>query len=273
MNKNFPAALPNVITSFWRNRDLIVRMAKREVVGRYRGSVMGLLWSFFNPLLMLIVYTFVFSFVFKARWGLDTSNKTEFAVILFAGLIIYNLFAECLIRAPNLILNNINYVKKVVFPLEILPWIVLGSALFHAAISTAILLVFAGLIDHSIPLTAFYFPLILLPFMFFVMGASWFLASLGVFIRDVGQAMGIITTILLFVSPIFYPLTTLPAPYRNLLYLNPLTFVVDQTRQVLLLGNAPHWPVWCVYSICSLLFAWAGLWWFQKTRKGFADVL
>jgi lipopolysaccharide transport system permease protein len=262
-----------VLISFWRYRELIVQMAKREVIGRYRGSIMGLLWSFFNPLLLLLIYTFVFGFIFKTRWGINTDNKTEFAILLFAGLIIYNLLAECLNRAPNLILSNTNYVKKVVFPLEILPWVTLGSALFHMLISIVILLLFFIIINHAIPWTAFYFPLVLLPFIFFIMGAMWFLAALGVFIRDISQIMGIITTGLLFMSPIFYPVTMLPAAYQHYLYLNPLTFIVEQTRAVLLLGNSPQWLAWGGYFIGGFLFASLGLWWFQKARKGFADVL
>ena len=124
--------------SVWRNRSLIVAMVKREVVGRYRGSIMGLAWSFFSPLLMLMIYTFVFSVVFKARWGVGgEESKTDFAIILFVGMIVHGLFAECVNRAPALILSNVNYVKKVIFPLEILPWVAFGSALFHTAISVA----------------------------------------------------------------------------------------------------------------------------------------
>lgn len=274
MNKNPTISPLSVFSSFWRYRDLIVRMTKREVLGRYRGSVMGLLWSFFNPILMLAIYTFVFSVIFKARWGLHIDSKTEFAILLFAGLIIFNMFSECINRSPNLILNNVNYVKKVIFPLEILPWVGLFSALFHALVSTVILLLFYLLINHSLHWTALYFPVILFPFIFFIMAGSWFLASFGVYVRDVGQAIGVITTIVMFLTPIFYPLTSLPPVYQKyVLYFNPLTFVVDQARNVLVFGLPPHWLGLGIYFVCSVLVAWLGLWWFQKTRHGFADVL
>lgn len=274
MNKKSSTSPFSVFGSFWRYRDLIIRMTKREVIGRYRGSAMGLLWSFFNPILMLAIYTFVFSVIFKARWNVSVTSKTEFAILLFAGLIIFNLFSECINRSPNLILSNVNYVKKVIFPLEILPWISLCSALFHALISTVILLLFYFIINHSIHWTALYFPLILLPFLFFIMAGSWFLASLGVFVRDVGQAIGILTTVTMFLTPIFYPITSLPLHYQKfILIINPLTFIVDQARNVLVFGLSPHWNGLLIYLICSILVAWFGLWWFQKTRQGFADVI
>lgn len=273
MKKNRWVSPLTVLTSFWRHRDLIIRMAKREVIGRYRGSMMGLLWSFFNPVLMLLVYTFFFSVIFQARWGVSVMSKTEFAVALFSGLIVYNLFAECINRAPQLIIANVNYVKKVVFPLEILPWVSLCSALFHALISTAVLLLFFLGLNHYLPWTIVYFPLVLVPFVFFVMGLSWFLAALGVFVRDVGQATGVFTSVMLFLSPIFYPVTALPEAYRSLLYLNPLTIIIDQARAVLIFGNTPHWGHWGWYCLISFVFAWLGLWWFQKTRHAFADVV
>ena len=185
--QHFSASPKEMLASLWRHRGLIKASAKREVLGRYRGSVMGLLWSFFNPLFMLAVYTFVFSEVFKMRWSAGSESKTEFALVLFAGLIVFNLFAECINRAPSLILSNVNYVKKVVFPLEVLPFVGLLSALFHGAISLGVWLL-AYLVLFGIPHpTALYLPLIVLPFILFIMGLSWALASLGVYLRDVAQ--------------------------------------------------------------------------------------
>lgn len=262
-----------MFASLWRNRELIKASAKREVLGRYRGSFLGLLWSFFNPLFMLAVYTFVFSVVFKARWNVESDSKTEFALVLFAGLLVFNLFAECINRAPGLILSSTNYVKKVVFPLEILPFVGLLSALFHTLISLGVWLI-AYTLFFGIPhLTAFYLPLVLLPFCLFLMGLSWALASLGVFLRDVSQFIGLLTTALMFLSPIFYPATALPEDYRHILYLNPLTTVVEQTRDVLFWGKTPDLFMLGVYSVVTLGIAWLGFAWFQKTRKGFADVL
>lgn len=271
--RKFPPSLFEMFASLWRNRRLIKASANREVLGRYRGSFMGILWSFFNPLFMLAVYTFVFSVVFKARWNTASDSKTEFALVLFAGLIVFSLFAECINRAPSLIVSNVNYVKKVVFPLEILPWVTLGSALFHGSISLMVWLV-AYVIFFGIPhATVLYLPLIMAPFVLFIMGVSWLLASLGVYLRDVSQFIGILTTVLMFMSPIFYPATALPETYRHLLYLNPITPVVEQTRDVLFWGKAPDFPMLGIYMVVSAFIAWLGFAWFQKTRKGFADVL
>ncbi len=262
-----------MFASLLRNRELIKASARREVLGRYRGSYLGLLWSFFNPLFMLAVYTFVFSVVFKARWNLESDSKTEFALVLFAGLIVFNLFGETINRAPSLILNNPNYVKKVIFPLEILPVIALISALFHGLISLCVWFL-AHLIFFGFPqATALYLPLIIFPFLLFVLGLSWGLASLGVFLRDVSQFIGTLITVLMFMTPIFYPITALPEEFRQLLYYNPLTPFVEQARDVLYWGKPPNFSILAVYTLVSAIVAWLGFVWFQKTRKGFADVL
>lgn len=271
--QNFSISPKDMAASLWRNRSLAKALVQREVVGRYRGSIMGILWSFFNPVFMLAVYTFVFSVVFKARWSGGSESKTEFALILFAGLIVFNLFAECFNRAPSLILSNVNYVKKVVFPLEILPWVALGSALFHALISLGVWLI-AYLFLFSVPhITVLLLPLVILPLLLLIMGLTWALASLGVYLRDVSQFIGVLTTVLMFLSPIFYPASALPEQYRHLLLLNPLTPAIEQARDVLFWGKVPNMTILLVYLLGAALVAWLGFAWFQKTRKGFADVL
>ena len=271
--QNFSTSPKEMVVSLWRNRSLIKALTQREVVGRYRGSVLGILWSFFNPVFMLLVYTFVFSVVFKARWSGGSDSKTEFALILFAGLIVFNLFAECFNRAPSLILANVNYVKKVVFPLEILPWVALGSALFHALVSLGVWLI-AYLILFGVPhATVLLLPLVILPLILLIMGLTWGLASLGVYLRDVSQFISICTTVLMFLSPIFFPASALPEAYRHLLLFNPLTPVIEQAREVLFWGKGPDMIILTAYLLSSALVAWAGFAWFQKTRKGFADVL
>jgi len=272
------AALPTspvaLFESLWRYRKLILQMTKREVLSRYRGSVMGLAWSFFNPLLMLIIYTFVFSVVFKARWGVGgEESKIDFAVVLFVGLIVHGFFAECLNRAPALVLSNVNYVKKVVFPLEILAWVALGSALFHAVISLVVLLVAKLLVGQGLEWTVLLVPAVFTPLMLGTVGLTWFVASLGVYLRDVGQTIGIITSALLFLSPVFYPLSAIPENYRLIVLLNPLTFVIEQARQVLIWGEFPDWLGLSLYTAASFIVAWLGFWWFQRTRRGFADVV
>lgn len=271
--RSFSASPIEMFASLWRNRELIKASAKREVLGRYRGSIMGILWSFLNPLLMLSVYTIIFSVVFQARWGSGSHSKTEFAVVLFAGLLMFNLFAECINRSPSLILSNVNYVKKVVFPLEILPVVTLLSAMFHALISLGVWFIAYSLFFGLPHATVLLLPLIVLPFVMFIMGLSWVLASLGVYLRDVSQIIGVITSVLMFMSPIFYPVTAFPEDFRYLLYLNPLTPVIEMTRDVLYWGRTPDFQLLGTFWLATFLIAWIGFAWFQKTRKGFADVL
>lgn len=262
-----------IFVSFWRNRSLVVALTKREVVGRYRGSFLGLFWSFVNPLFMLAVYTFVFSVVFKARWGEGSGSKTEFALVLFIGLIVFNLFAECFNRAPGLILSNVNYVKKVIFPLEILSFVTLGAAFFHTLISLFVWML-AYMLFFGVPhVTIFYLPLIVIPLAFFILGVSWALSALGVYLRDVSQIIGLLTTVLMFLSPIFYPITAIPESYRIFLYANPLMPAIEQARNVMFFGKSPDLLVLTGYWVAMVCVAWIGFVLFQKARKGFADVL
>lgn len=248
-------------------------LIRREVVGRYRGSVLGLLWSFFNPVLMLATYTFVFSVVFKARWLAGSDSRTEFALVLFAGLMLYNFFAECVTRAPGVILTNTNYVKKVVFPLEILPVVIMGSAFFHFLVSLFVWLIFYLIFFGLPPPSGVLLVILLFPFILMTLGLSWFLASIGVYLRDVSQVITLATSALMFLSPIFYPITALPEDYRWLLQINPLTFIIEQARDVMIWGNGPDWSGLAFYTLLAAMIAWGGFAWFQKTRKGFADVL
>lgn len=267
-----PTSLNSLANSLWRNRQLIVQMTKREVVGRYKGSVMGLAWSFFNPVFMLVVYTFVFSVIFKSRWGFDES-KTLFAVVLFVGMIVLGLFSEVLNRAPSLILSNANYVKKVIFPLEILPVIAMGAALFHSVISLGVLLIAFLFFNGFLHWTIIFAPLIFLPLVIVTLGLAWILAAIGVFLRDVGQTISLITTVLMFLSPVFYPVTAVPEKFRPFIMANPLTFIIEQAREVLIWGHLPDWIGLGIYTAASVVVAWAGYALFQKIRKGFADVL
>ena len=268
------ASLLAMTGSLWRNRRLSLQMIRREVVGRYRGSVFGLAWSFFNPIVLLAIYTFVFSEVFRMRWGVnEDESKAQFAVVLFAGIVIYSLFAEVLVRAPTMIVSNVNYVKRVVFPLEILPVIAVGTALFHSVVSLGVLVVAFVLFNGYLHWTVVFAPVILLPFVLLTLGVAWILASLAVFLRDVGQTIGIITMALMFLSPVFYPVTALPERLRPWLMLNPLTFIIEQAREVLIWGHVPKWSGLGLYTLVAVLVCWTGYAWFQKTRTGFADVL
>ncbi|MFT6779373.1 MAG: lipopolysaccharide transport system permease protein [Paraglaciecola sp.] len=263
----------NALASLYKHRTLIGQMVKREILGRYKGSVLGIFWSFVNPLIMLAVYTFVFSFVFNARWSTESESKAEFALALFIGLMVHSLFAECINRAPSLIINNVNYVKKVVFPLEILSVITMGSTLFHFMISLLVWVSLFLFINHNLYWTVVYLPLIILPLVLFTLGVTWFLSSLGVYLRDVGQLTGVVTTVMLFLAPVFYPLSVLPEQYHIYIYANPLTLIIEQSRAVLMFGQVPDFKALAVALLVSILVAWLGYIWFSKTRRGFADVL
>lgn len=272
--QNFSASPREMISSLWRNKGLIRNLVHREVVGRYKGSMLGIVWSFITPVFMLAVYTFVFSVVFQARWGGGgAGSNTEFALLLFAGLLVFNLFAECINRAPGLVLANVNYVKKVVFPLEVLTWVSMGSALFHFAISFGVWLVAYALLIGLPHWTMILAPLVVAPFVLFVMGLSWALASLGVYLRDVGQIIGLVVQVLMFMSPIFYPASALPEQFQTVIFLNPLTLPIELLRGVMYWGDLPNLQLWLLATLVSAIVALLGFAWFQKTRKGFADVL
>lgn len=271
--QNFSISPLALTSTLWRNRELIGALTKREVIGRYKGSFLGLMWSLFNPLFMLLVYSFMFSVVFKSRWPGGSESKAEFSLILFSGLMVFNIFSEAVNRSPSLILANTNYVKRVVFPLEILPVVTLGAVVFHFLISFLAWLGFYILFIGYPPMTALLLPIVILPFCLFVLGITWILAAIGVYLRDVSQVIGIITTALMFLTPIFYPASSLPPEYRLLITLNPLTPAIEIVRNILIWGKTPDIQLAITSSLVALLVAWAGFVWFQKTRKGFADVL
>jgi lipopolysaccharide transport system permease protein len=259
--------------SGWRNRKLILRLAKREIEARYRGSLLGIFWTVLVPVIMLLVYGFTFTVVFQAKWEIPAGGKGHFVLLLFSGLIIFNLFSECLNRAPGLLLQHASYIKKVVFPLEILPWVTLIVALFNAATSSVILAIVYAVLLGVPPITAVYLPLMLLPILFLSLGLTLFFSSVGVFVRDLQQLMGLITMVIMFLSPLFYPISALPERYRTYIKFSPISLAIEESRKVLFLGQSPDFVVWGIYLACSWLVAWVGFIWFMKTKKGFADVV
>jgi lipopolysaccharide transport system permease protein len=263
-----------IVAHLWKYRDLIRQLTWREVVGRYKGSFIGLGWSFIQPLIMLCVYTFVFSVIFKSRWGVASDEgKVVFALALFTGMITFSLFSEVVNSAPSLVLGNANYVKKVVFPLEIIPLVRLLSALTNAVFSLGVLFVGILIFNHFIHWTALLLPLIWLPMMMFTLGFGYLLASLGVFVRDMGTIIGVLTTILFFLTPIFYPVRAVPEQFRIYCRINPIAIFVEDARRVVLWGLFPDWP-WFFFgmalSVAVLIF---GFVWFMKSKKAFADVI
>ncbi len=273
MSANHSPVFRELLISPWCHRDLLRELTKRDFVGRYKGSMLGALWSLFNPLMMLAIYTFVFSMAFKAKWGAGEESKVEFAIVLFSGMIIHGFFAECLNRSPGLIISHPNYVKKVVFPLEILPWMALLSALMHLLVSFCVLLVFCLLAGVTVHAGTLLTPIILIPLILIMLGLSWLLAALGVYLRDLSQAIGMATTVALFLAPVFYPIEVLPEAYQALLKLNPITLPIMQLRDLMLWGRPINWVPWTISLATGILVCQVGFWWFQKTRRGFADVL
>jgi lipopolysaccharide transport system permease protein len=267
-------SLKALAASGWKQRELLYQMIKRDVLGRYRGSALGVFWSLAHPILMLIVYTFVFSVVFTARWpGSAADSRLGFAIVLFAGMIVFGIFSECIQKASGLIVSQPNFVKKVVFPLEIMAWTTLGAALFHAGISLGVLTLLIIVVQGGLPWTAVLLPIVLLPLLCLTVGLTWFFSALGVYVRDINQMLGVAVTALMFLSPIFYPTSALPEDLRWLSAVNPIAFSIEQTRAVLIFGSLPNWRSLAIYTVIAAVIMWLGFAWFQKTRRGFADVL
>lgn len=260
----------------WQHRKLILRLARREIEARYRGSALGLAWSVLVPLMMLAVYTFVFAVVFKARWDVQLENQADFAMLVFSGLILFSFFAECLNRAPGLMFENVSYIKKVVFPLEIMPWVTIAVALFNALVGFVVMTVFYLALRGLPPVSAVFFPLLLVPLVLISFGFTCFLSSMGVYLRDIRQFTGVLTTVLMFLSPIFYPISAVPQSLQSWIYLNPLTVLLESSKQLLFWGRLPdaqEATQISLYFLSAWLFAWLGYVWFMKTKKGFADVI
>ena len=251
-----------------------MQMLKRDVQQRYRGSQLGFIWAFIYPILMLLVYTFVFGMVMRVKWGVAGQDNIEFGIILFAGLLLHGMLAEVVIGAVGLITGNPQYVKKVVFPLPLLSLVSLGNAVFHMLLGVLILIGMFLFTGGSLHWTVLLAPIVLLPFIIFLLGMSWFISALGVYVRDLSQFMGVIVTVLLFLGPIVYPFSRVPDAIKSyVLWLNPLTIIVEQFRAVVLFGNMPDWELLGIYSIFAVMMLLFGTWFFNKTKDGFADVV
>ena len=261
----------NVLIQNW---DLLVQLTKRNIAMRYRGSALGLFWSFAQPLMMLGVYSFVFGIVFKARWGegIETGGAA-FPVIMFCGMAVFNIFSESVNNCTSVIVGNPSYVKKVIFPLEILPLtVVAASFIFGLAWFFMLLLGVAFFMGH-ISWTMILFPITFIPLLLLTAGVSYFVASLGVYLRDIQQVVAIITQILFFMTPIFYPISIVPEKIRWVLEYNPLSSLVEQTRIIFLYGRQPDWLICSIIFLASYLVFLIGFAWFSKKKKGFADVI
>ncbi|MFA6281474.1 MAG: ABC transporter permease [Candidatus Omnitrophota bacterium] len=264
----------NTLLEIWKYKDLLNQLTWRNIESRYKGTMMGLVWMAITPLVMLAVYTFVFSVIFKVRWGAGLNDsKAAFALVIFCGIAVFNIFSESIDNSVSVVANNPNYVKKVVFPLELLPVSSVLSACFFGLVWIGILLLGIIFFFHKIYFTAIYLPLILIPLVLFSCGFSWFVASLGVFVRDLAHATKIILQVLYFMTPIFYSVEMVPDNLKPILFLNPLTPIVQSARQVLMLGQVPDWHVLGIITLLSMAVFQLGYFWFMKTKRGFADVL
>lgn len=255
-----------------KHAGLIAELVRREFAGRYQGSLGGILWALIHPLFLLSIYTLVFGVVLKTRWS-GGGGTFGYALYIFAGLIIFNAFSECLIKAPAMIVGNQNFVKKVVFPLEILPLVSAIVALLHAAIGVVVWLLCYVVLLGMPKLTAVLLPLIFIAMLPLLLGIGWIFSALGVMLRDTGQIVGIISHVLLFITPIFYSAENIPELLRSILILNPLTLLVGWIRDLLLIGVLPGIAEVSVYMVSSLAFACGALYFFRRVRPMFADLL
>jgi len=278
-SKTFPPALRLLLNPLaapaacWHHRGLLRRLVARELEARYRGSIFGILWSILNPIILLTVYTFVFTVVFKAKWGeAGMGSNHHFALLLFAGLLVYNLFAESVARAPGIMLSQVTYIKKVVFPLEILPIVPVFAACVTALISLALLLVAVIALDGDAYAIMALAPLTLLPALLLNLGVCWFLASVGVYFRDLQQLVGVFIMVLMFMSPVFYPISSLPEVMRPYLASNPIAISIEQLRGVVFMGTWHSPASFALLGLGCWLVAHLGYCWFSLTKRGFADV-
>ncbi len=259
---------------FYRHREALTAFTRLEFVSRYHGAQLGFLWGLLSPLMTLAVYTFIFSVVFKPSWsGAHTDGFIDYALILFTGIIAFEIFAGCVNRTPKLISDNVNFVKKVVFPLEILPASILFSVALESLMSLFLVVVGCLISQGTVHWTLVFLPLCYLPLLMLTMGVCWFLSSIGVFLRDVGNVITVIVQLFFFATPILYPLSAVPEPFRTVLAFNPMAVIVDHFRRAVLWGQLPDWSALGITTLASFLVMLAGYAWFMKIKRVFADVL
>jgi len=257
----------------WRQRQLIRRLVQRDVEQRYRGSALGKIWAVFAPLFRLVLYTVAFGAVIQPQWQLAVPSPTEIALIYFSGLIVFDFFFECVNRAPTLMFENISYVKKIVFPLQIIAWVVLGGALFRLAIGVAILAIFFLAVKGLPPPAVLIIPFLLVLLAMVTLGFVWLLSSLSVFLRDINHLIALMMPAVMFLTPVFFPLSAAPGWAQRVLYINPLTFILEAVRGALFRDEWPNWIILGSYTVFAVVFMWFGYRVFERLRSGFADVL
>lgn len=254
------------------HRDLIVQLARRDVLLKYRGSYLGIAWSFLYPLLLLVVFTFVFDKVLGARWPQPNDRHVPVVLVMYCGLIVFNIFAEISTAAPRLIPAYQSYVKKIVFPTQVLPIVLVITAFIHATINVLILMLVILIAGHGHP-TLLLTPIVMLPMVFFALGIAWILAATGVFIRDLAHVMPVVAQILMFLCPVFYSARIVPDYMQWFYRINPLSVVIEDFRRVALWGHMPHWESWAITLAISIVVTFVGYAFFFYGKEEFADVL
>ncbi len=265
----------NIWQPLWQlpsRAELIFSFAKRELLGRYKGSVLGLAWAVLTPVVMIAIFTFIFAGIFGARFGASDSHW-DYALYLFCGLLPWSMFQESVQQSASTILAHSNLVKRVVFPLEALPAAQVFAALGNQLFATIGLLVATIMIRQHLDLTALWLPALLVPQLLFALGAAWLIASLGVFLRDIAQGVTLLLMAWMYLTPIIYPEAIVPARFRTFINLNPFTPLVRSYRRIFLDGGAPDWSGLAYFAAIALLVFIFGYWWFARTRKSFADVV
>lgn len=264
----------DIARSLANHRLILRQLVRRDILSRYRKSALGMLWALLTPLLTFVVYAYVFSAILKVRFPSRVPDmEYNYGIVLFSGLMLHFFITEVLTRSPVLVLENVNFVKKVVFPLEMLSLVTIGSAAVTLAFNFLVLLAAILVFNGALPWTVVFVPVVWIPFFAVVLGISWFFASLGVYLRDIGHVVGILSTVLLFGSPILFPPETLPEFLKTLIWLNPLSVPVHATRDLALWGVTPNLEHLAIYSAVAVVFLWCGAFWFQRTKRGFADVV
>jgi lipopolysaccharide transport system permease protein len=257
----------------WRQREILYQFVLRDIHARYRQSIFGLLWLVLTPLLTLAVYTLVFRFIFQSRWDMGDAGTMAFAFRLFVGLSLFSFFSDCLMRAPRLIVDQPNLVKKVVFPLPLLIWTQAISALVQLLLALSLLFVGLWIESGTVPWGMLGAPFIIIPVFYLVLGIAWCLASLGVYLRDLQQVIGLALSLMLFLTPIFYPLSALPAAWQEWMQWNLLAYWIETLRFFIFSASWPE-PIHYMLMCCiSLAIATLGALTFYKVQEGFADVL
>jgi lipopolysaccharide transport system permease protein len=259
--------------SIYNNWFVLIQLTRSEVLTRYRGSMLGLVWVALNPVFMLIVYTFVFSTLLKARWAVQDAGNAVYALQLFAGIVVHAFFSECLIQSTSIVSRNINFVKKIVFPLDMLPVVTIISATINMIIGILVAILAVQIIGDGVTVKILLIPFVFIPFIIFMLGISLIVCTIGVYVKDIGHVTGLISTAMLFLSPVLYPLSFLPESIREMAWINPLSFIIEQFRLILLHGEGLNWTGLFIYLMVSIVVLSIGYYFFQKHRWGFSDAI